>query len=213
MNTFRRMFLLLSSFVALAGSIKVQAEERPIAASADAAKPLQAGERLPDVSVQDASGAPVALQDLLAADGPLVIVFYRGSWCPLCTRHFQQLLKIQPELAQRNAKLVAISPDTPENSAANQKRLELPFPLLSDPDLKATRAFGLAFQVDDETVKKYTGFGIHLAKSADSGQYALPVPAVYLVDGEGEIRFAHSNPDYSQRLDPAAILQEIDKLR
>ena len=201
---------LLSALLLVGCLSSAHAEVRPIAPTAKAITPLKAGEALPDVSVLDAAGKPVKLSSY-HADGPLVIVFYRGSWCPLCTRHFQELLKVQPEIARLGAKLVAISPDTVDNSQANASKLKIPFPLLSDSNVTAARAFGLAFTVDDVTVTKYKGFGIDLPKASGQDHHTLPVPAVYIVDKSGKVSFAHSNPDYTKRLDVQTILTELKK--
>jgi len=187
-------------------------EEPGIAPEAKAAVSLEAGASIPDVAVHDSAGEKVSLQSLVK-DGPTVIVFFRGSWCPICTQHFQDLIKIHPEVVKLGAKMIAISPDTVENSAANTKKLKTPFPLYSDSNVAAASAFGLAFRVDDATITKYKGFGIDLEKASGHDHHALPVPAVYIVDEAGKILYAHSNPDYTKRLDGATILEELNKVR
>lgn len=188
------------------------AEERSVAASAKDTVPLKAGDTMPDVSVNDVEGMAVKLRSI-HADHPVVIVFFRGSWCPICTRHFQELIKVHPETVRLGATMVAISPDTEENTRDHTAELMTPFPLYSDSDLVATKAFGLAFKVDDSTITKYKGFGIDLEKASGRDHHALPVPAVYLVDKSGRIVFAHSNPDYTKRLDTDTILTELKKAR
>lgn len=202
--------LLLPILVAATLTSTVVADERPVAATAKEARPLKVGDALPDVSVKDTAGKSVKLS-AYHTDGPVVIVFFRGSWCPICTKHFQDLIKAHPEIAKTGAKMVAISPDTVENSRTNTEKLKIPFPLLSDSDLAATKAFGLAFQVDDATITKYKGFGIDLEKASGRDHHALPVPAVYIVNKAGKITFAHSNPDYTKRLDVETILAELKK--
>lgn len=197
--------LISASMISLAA-----AEEVSVAASAKEVKPLKAGDALPEVSVKDAAGKSVKLRSY-HTDGPAVIVFFRGSWCPICTKHFQDLIKAHPEMAKSGAQVVAISPDTVENTRGNTEKLKIPFPLLSDSDLAATKAFGLAFQVDDATITKYKGFGIDLEKASGRDHHALPVPAVYIVNKAGKITFAHSNPDYTKRLDVETILGELKK--
>lgn len=187
------------------------AEEHPVATSAKDVQPLKAGAVLPDVSVTDAAGKPVKLSSF-HANGPAVIVFFRGSWCPICTRHFQDVMKAHPEIVKTGATVVAISPDDVAHTKSNVEKLKIPFPLLSDSDLTATKAFGLAFKVDGDTITKYKGFGIDLEKASGRDHHALPVPAVYLVDKSGKITFAHSNPDYTKRLDVQTILVELKKL-
>lgn len=187
----------------------VATEERPVAKNAKSVVPLRTGDTLPDVSVQDATGRSVSLH----LERPLVIVFFRGSWCPVCTRHFQELIKVQPQVAELGATIVAVSPDNVDRTKVNMEKLKVPFALLSDSDITAARAFGLAFQVDETTRAKYKGFGIDLEQASGNDHHALPVPAVYIVDPSGRIRFAHSNPDYGQRLDVQTILTELKKLR
>lgn len=179
-----------------------------VASSAEATNPLKAGQKLPDVSVKNEDGKSVPLSTY-HQDSPLVIVFYRGSWCPICTRHFQELLQSYPEIKKLGASVIAISPDTVENSAANAKQLDLPFPLLSDSDLTAARKFGIAFKVDDATLTKYQGYGINLKKASGQDHESLPVPAVYIVDQSGKVVFAHSNPNYRERLESNRIVEEL----
>lgn len=197
--------LISASMISLAAAGEVS-----VATSAKEVKPLKAGDALPEVSVKDAAGKSVTLRSY-HADGPAVIVFFRGSWCPICTKHFQDLIKAHPEMAKSGAKVVAISPDTVENTRGNTEKLKIPFPLVSDSDLAATKAFGLAFQVDEATITKYKGFGIDLEKASGRDHHALPVPAVYIVNKAGIITFAHSNPDYTKRLDVETILGELKK--
>jgi len=203
-------FLLMIATTFCTASI-VWSDEPGIAPEARAAVPLEAGASIPDVAVHDSAGEEVSLHSLVK-DGPTVIVFFRGSWCPICTRHFQDLIKIHPEVVKLGARMIAISPDTVENSAANSTKLKSPFPLYSDSDVAAASAFGLAFRVDDATITKYKGFGIDLEKASGHDHHALPVPAIYIVDGKGKIQYAHSNPDYTMRLDGAAILEELNKV-
>ena len=102
--------------------------------------------------------------------------------------------------------VLAVSPDAPEALRASLDKGGYKYQLLSDSDMALSKAFGLAFRVDDPTVKKYEGFGIDLAKASGRDHHLLPVPAVYLVDQKGIIRFAHWNPDYKKRLDSNELL-------
>lgn len=186
--------------------------EQQIAPEAKAVVPLKTGDSIPDVTVKDSAGKKVSLQSLVK-DGPTIIVFFRGSWCPICTRHFQDLIKIHPEVVKLGAEMIAISPDTVENSAANIRKLKTPFSLYSDSNLSAASAFGLAFRVDDATITKYKSFGIDLEKASGLDHHALPVPAVYIVDKKGKILYSYSNPDYTKRLGGVTILKELKKVR
>jgi peroxiredoxin len=188
------------------------ADETPVAKDAKETKPLQAGTVIPDITLKNAQGKDVKLSSL-HQDGPVVLVFFRGGWCPICTRHTGALIKAHPQIKELGAELVGISPDNTESSKENVTKNSIPFPILSDADVAAAKAFGLAFRVDDETLKKYKGFGIDLEKASGQQHHALPVPAVFIVDKAGKIAFAHSDPDYRQRLDVERILNELKKLK
>lgn len=187
----------------------VTADEGPaVADSAEATQPLQPGQSIPDVSVKSADGESVTLKSLHHAK-PVVLVFFRGGWCPICTRHTQQLIKIYPEVKELGAELVGISPDSPHSSSENVAKNNISFSVLSDANVRAAKAFGLAFQVDPTTVDRYQGFGIDLEKASGHAHHALPIPAVYIVDQSGKIVFAHSDPNYRERLETKAILSEL----
>lgn len=187
------------------------AADAGVAKDAKATKPIAVGAALPDVSVKSVEGADVRLSSL-HQKGPVVLVFFRGGWCPICTKHTADLIKALPQIKSAGATLVGVSPDDPSHSQANASKNSIPFPIFSDSDVVAAKAFGLAFHVDDETVKKYKGFGIDLDKASGRDHHALPIPAVYIVDQSGKVVFAHSNPDYRQRLDAAKIVAELKKL-
>jgi peroxiredoxin len=180
------------------------------AQSATEVQPLQVGAELPKVTLLDSEGKEVDFTHF-SGKGPLIIVFFRGSWCPFCNRHNAELVKAYPELKKLGAELIAISPDSVENSKANLTANKLPFPVLSDAKVEAAKAFGLGFVVDEKTRQQYQGFGIDLAKASGFDHYVLPVPAVYIADTQGKIIFAHTEADYRQRLDVAKIVQAVKK--
>lgn len=122
------------------------------------------------------------------------------------------MIKIYPQIKELGVKLVGISPDSPKNSTENLTMNSIPFPILSDADVVAAKAFGLAFMVDAPTITKYKGFGIDLEKASGRDHHALPIPAVYIVDQKGKVVFAHSDANYRQRLDTKTILAEVKKL-
>jgi len=98
-------------------------------------------------------------------------------------------------------RVVAISPDQPQRIAAQvSESPALGYTFLSDADATAMRAFGLAFKVDAATTELYRGYGIDIDAASGRDHHLLPVPAVYLVDRDGVVRFAHWDPDYTKRL-------------
>jgi len=195
------------SFVAV-----VTADDVVIAAAPEKTLPLKVGEQVPELTLKTASGDEIALASLYKKQ-PLVLVFFRGGWCPICSRHTAELIKAYPEMKELGAEMVGISPDSVESSKANIDKNTIGFPILSDADVSAAKAFGLAFKVDDDTVTKYKGFGIDLEKASGQPHHVLPIPAVYILDKTGRIVFAHSNPDYRQRLDAGTIVEELKKVK
>jgi len=203
----RVVFTLIASFIPFQSA--VFAQERPIASKAAATQPLERGMEVPDGKLTDMDGKTVSLASL-HREKPLVLVFFRGGWCPICTRHTQELIKVYPELKDKGFEMIGISPDSVESTRANIEKGSITFPIYSDSELNATRSFGLAFKVDDATVTKYTGFGIDLEKASGQPHHALPIPAIYVVSKDGLITFAHSNPDYRKRLNVKVLLKAID---
>ena len=199
--TQRTTLPLLSTLIALTCA---SAAEPPTDAAQ--AAPLKAGDPVPGVTVKTASGDDVSLQRLTATQ-PTAIIFYRGGWCPYCTKHLMALAEIEEELHGLGYLLVAISPDRPEKAAETAAESPFRYRLLSDASASAARAFGLAFRVDDETVELYKTYGIDLEDASGESHHLLPVPAVFLTGLDGTITYAHADPDYKERLDPTAILE------
>jgi len=186
------------------------AAEKKVYESAEETKPLKAGDMVPDVNVRTLEGEEVALRDL-AAEQPMALVFYRGGWCPYCTKHLKSLREAEGPLNEMGYQLVAISPDSPENLAEAKEKHRFEYSLYSDADLSAAQAFGIAFRLDKETLTKYDGYGIDLAESSGGANSdALPVPAVFLINTEGEIVWTHSDPDYTKRLDNDDLLSAAE---
>ena len=173
--------------------------------SAQNVQPRGNGEKAPSAVLRRPDGQEVNLADLYAVK-PTMLIFYRGGWCPYCNTHLGQIATVEPELLSMGYQVLAVSPDRPEELRRTVNKQHLTYQLLSDSDMVLSRAFGIAFRVDDPTVEKYIGFGIDLERSSGRSHHLLPVPAVYIVDTRGVIRFAHWDPDYKKRLDPEEIL-------
>lgn len=172
------------------------------------AQALQIGAELPALTLPDALGQPVDLR-ALNANGPLVIVFYRGGWCPYCNLELREWQRLLPQLRQMGATLVAISPQTPDNSLSTAAKNELAFPVLSDSSLAAARAFGIAFTLNNELAELYSQVGNDLPTLNGNGQWVLPIPATYLIDAHGRVAMAHVEVDYRQRAEPARVLDRL----
>lgn len=172
-------------------------------------EPIGLGDTVPDVTLRTIDGEELKLRELLA-EQPAVLVFYRGGWCPYCVRHLAALAEIEDELKSSGHRLLAISPDRPEKLRAKAELAQSPFTLLSDSPAAAIRAFRIAFKVPDDLVAKYKGeYGIDLEADPGETHHLLPHPAVYVVEKDGLVRFAHVEPDYKKRLEPAKILAAL----
>lgn len=176
-------------------------------ALADIPREIKVGDALPDATVKTAEGADLKLREAVKTQ-PAVIIFYRGGWCPFCTRHLMALSEIEDDLKKTGFQLLAISADSPAKIAETPNRDKLSYTLLSDSTMEAAKSFGITFKVDDETVERYKkDFQIDLEAASGQTHHLLPHPAVYVADQEGTIRFAHVNQDYKTRLEPAMILE------
>ncbi len=181
---------------------------KPIAESAAQAAPITVGDTVPPATLQDANGNAVALGDVLAKQ-KTALIFYRGGWCPFCNKHLSEVASLQDEIAAAGYQVVGINADRPEEVLKAGEKKNYPFMILSDSDLNAARAFGVAFKLDDDTASKYKGYGIKLMDSAGEPRYSLPVPAFYLIDTDGKVTFEHHDADYSKRISKDEIRKAI----
>ncbi|MDZ4348439.1 MAG: peroxiredoxin-like family protein [Xanthomonadaceae bacterium] len=191
--------LLLVSFMVCTG-----ASAGPIADSAQQVTPILPGTALPSVSVRDRDGQAVDLTAV--ADGPAVIVFYRGGWCPFCNLQLADLRLIHPELKELGYRLIAISPDSTEKLNETLGNTDLDYTLISDSDALAMQAFGVAFRVETDVLNRYREAGLDLGAAAGSDHGLLPAPGVFIFDRQSILQFAYVHPDYRVRVPGPVIL-------
>jgi peroxiredoxin len=174
---------------------------------------LKRGAAAPDFILPDAQGHCIRLQSLLR-QGLVVLIFYRGGWCPYCNLHLRGFQRALPELQQFGAQIVAASPQLPDNSLSTQEVDELTFPVLSDVGNKVAQQFGIVFQLSEQLRELYRQFGhpLDLFNGPDGAQH-LPVPATFLIDRKGVIQLAHVDIDYTRRLDPDDVITKLRKLK
>lgn len=169
---------------------------------------LAVGAPVPAVTLPDATGAPVELATLWR-DGPAVLVFYRGGWCPYCNLELQAWQQHLPALHGLGARLAAVSPQTPDNSLSTAEKNALAYPVLSDSRLHAADAFGIAFDLPAELVALYAQVGHDLPRTNGNGRWALPVPATYVVGTDGRVAWRHVEVDYRERAEPQDVLDAL----
>lgn len=204
------MIQRLSLSVAVSCCVAILAGCQPtgvIAPSAVETEPIPVGRAAPTATLRRVDGSSFDLADDLAGK-QTVLVFYRGGWCPFCNRHLASLADAQPELAALGYRILAVSPDRPAKLAESAGKARLTYQLASDSDLAAAKAYGLAFQLPDETVTLYKDkYRIDLEGASGRTHHALPVPAVFLINPAGRIVFEYTNPDYKTRLSSEELLK------
>jgi peroxiredoxin len=182
-------------------------------ASGAAGRARKVGDQAPAFLLKDPDGHAVSSADMLK-QGPLVVTFYRGVWCPYCNMDMQALQEALPEIVRRGARLVAISPQTAANSRRSQRENEVEFPILSDPHNDVAASFGIRFGLPDYLVDLYKNtFKNNLALVNGDDSWTLPMPARFVIDQDGLVRYAEVNPDYTRRPDPSELFPVLDDLK
>jgi peroxiredoxin len=173
---------------------------------------LHPGDVAPDFILPDADGRTVRLYTELKT-GPVVLVFYRGGWCVYCKIHLRGFEKALPEFKAAGARVLAISPQLPDQSLKTREKDKLSFPILSDVGLHTTRAFGVAFELPKSLLNLYADFGHPLeAFNGVEGSKELPMPATFLIGANRIIAYAHVEADYTLRAEPLEILNLVREL-
>ena len=180
--------------------------------SQPAAAALRTGSQAADFSLSALGGGIVTLSRLVL-NGPVVLVFYRGSWCPYCDLQLRAYARMLPELTRLNARLVAISPQEPAVEVPNAgEHRELGFPILFDSQNAVARRYGLVYPVDELMRTVLSGFGLDLGAINGYEQWELPVPATFVVTAGLQIRWSHVEADYRLRAEPDDILEALQAL-
>jgi peroxiredoxin len=175
-------------------------------------KTIKAGDTLDPFTLDDATGTPVSLDQIIER-GPAVIVFYRGGWCPYCNlalRTYQQ--ELLPQLGAFGARLVAISPQSPDESLSTVGKASLEFTVLSDPGSRLADRIGIAFEQADEVLAAQRKLGLDLTTVNAEGAVRLPRPTVLIVDRDRTVRFIDVQPDYTARTEVADIVAALADL-
>ena len=168
------------------------------------------GDHAPDIALPDAHGKLFEVATLLK-NGPVIVTFYRGGWCPYCNLELKAYQDILPRIAAAGASLVAISPEKPDDSLSTTEKNSLTFPVLSDVGQKVGKAFGLVYSFTEELRGVYDGFKLDIpAKNGTPDDWALPLSATYLIGSDGRILFADTSVDYRRRTDPLEVLQVLE---
>src|SRR5258708_2869825 len=166
---------------------------------------VKQGDKAPDFALPNVTGEMVQLSQLLVK-GPVVLIFYRGGWCPYCNLALRSYQAILPEIERAGATLVAVSPQTPDNSLSAREKMELSFPVLSDHGNTVARAYGLVFTVSSKVQAVQQGMGLDLSKINGSETWELPIPGSYVIAHDRTIALPFLDPAYTHPLEPHTIL-------
>jgi peroxiredoxin len=169
---------------------------------------LKAGDVFPEFALPDGSGGFALSSDLLQR-GPLVVNFYRGSWCPYCSAAAEAMSAAAPTISAAGATIIGISPALGNFSFSANHGRELNFNMLRDIDNGLALQCGLLFRLTDDIIQKYLAAGLDLSKVYGNDSWFLPIPASYVVESNGTITHAFVNPDFRYRADPAEILRAV----
>jgi peroxiredoxin len=174
-------------------------------ASGAASRALKAGDTAPPFVLNGANGNAVVASALLA-QGPLVVSFYRGVWCPYCNMELQALQEALPAFRALGAQLLAISPQNAVNSRKSMRDNGLDFPILSDPGNETAAAFGLRVALPGYLIDLYKSLKNELPVFNGDTSWTLPMPGRFVIGQDGIIRYAEVNPDYTHRPEPSDML-------
>lgn len=164
--------------------------------------------KAPDFKAIDQNGNEVRLKDIIKK-GKVVLIFYRGNWCPYCNRQLKKLEDSLQFIKDKGAQLIAITPEKQDGITKTVEKTKASFPILYDEDQKIMKAYDVSFAVDDKTVGRYKMAGIDLEANNGKNGKNLPVPAVYIINKESTITYRFFEPDYKKRATVKDILDNL----
>jgi len=169
---------------------------------------LSVGSVAPDFSLTATGGQTISLQGALR-QGPVILTFYRGSWCNFCNMALKIWQDYLPEILGKGATLYAISPEKPANGRKFKKAAGLEYELLYDTGNKVGDAYGLVFTLPTSAQKKLADLGTDVGNWNGNGNWDVPVTATFIVGQDQRIRLVDCGPDYRQRLEPKLVISNL----
>ncbi len=171
-------------------------------------KGLIKGDKAPLFEAKDLSGKTIKLKELLKK-GDVVLVFYRGQWCPYCNKFLSQLEDSLSMIKDKGATVLAISPEIADGIKETINKSKASYPVLSDDGLKIMNMYKVNFSLSDKMLETYKSYNMDFNKLNGANGNNLPVPATYIIGKNGMIKYAYFNPDYSKRPPIKEILDQI----
>jgi peroxiredoxin len=190
----------LFAAMVLISAVTLSAQEPP--------KGLSVNDKAPDFATIDQSGSKINLSETYKK-GNVVLIFYRGQWCPYCNKQMSQLQDSLALIKEKGATVIAVTAEKPENISKTVAKTKASFPIVHDEKLAIMKQYDVAFAVDAKTVEMYKKYGIDFEQSNGSNGANLPVPAVYIINKEGKIVYKFFNKDYTKRATVKEILSYL----
>lgn len=172
---------------------------------------VKSGDIAPDFTLPNHNGEERSLATMLK-ESALVVSFYRGGWCPYCNLELAALQRALPEIEGLGAKLVAVSPETPDKSLSTREKNELAFDVLYDKGNSIAESYGLVFTLSEKLRPIYDKFGIDVPGYNGDETFRLPLPATFVIGKDGTVLFDFVDADYTKRLEPDAIIAALKKV-
>ncbi len=190
---------------------QMAAATEALASSGILDRALKSGEQPPEFTLPNQLGKQTSSSDLLA-EGPMILTFYRGGWCPYCNLELRAYQAYLGRINGAGASLVAITPELPDESLNTVAKNELEFHVLTDQDGVYAEKLGLLFTVPEDIREIYTGFGIDLEQHNGEGKFILPLPATYVVNSDGLVCEAFVDADYTKRMEPEEAIAALESI-
>lgn len=199
MNVLNRNFLWLGIFSFF---INYAVAQSPVSA-------FHVGDEAPNFAGVDQFGNEFELNKAIDK-GPVVLLFYRGYWCPYCNKQLSQLEDSLNFISEKGGMVVAVTPEKPEGIKKTIKKTNASFVIIHDKDLKIMTAYNVGFKLNEDALRKNKSKGgINLEKYNGDNGPNLPVPATYIIGDDGKILFGFYDPDYKKRATVGKILDNI----
>lgn len=193
----KKLFIIL--FISLL-SFPVFAQEAP--------EGLFIGSRAADFRAPDQSGQEVRLKDELKK-GKIVLIFYRGQWCPYCSKFLTRIQDSLQQITEKGASVIAVGPEKAESVQQTVEKTKAGFPVLHDIDLKIMKAYDVEYEVPENTLTRYKNGNIDIEKNNGTNGKYLPVPAIYIIDQESTITYRFFDKDYRKRPSVKDLLDNL----
>lgn len=177
-------------------------------AQIDSLNYLKIGDKAPLFEIKNQNNQSIKLDSLLK-QGKVVIVFYRGAWCPYCNKHMSHLQDSLNLILDKGASVIAVTPEVEASIEKTISKTKATFNIAHDSAYIIMKQYGVAFKVNESTVKKYKLFGIDLEESNGNKDNILPVPATFIINQNGTIEFIHFDENYKKRLSVNSIIKHL----